>query len=90
MVRIPMWIYLSPSYQAALPGRTATLRSHESRYFTNDMLYDTVCGLLNAPSEHYDPGQDFTSTAYRFNRYNLTTMLGQYKLSADPDGTPEQ
>ena len=90
MVRIPMWIYLSPSYQAALPGRTATLRSHESRYFTNDMLYDTVCGLLNAPSEHYDPGQDFTSTAYRFNRDNLTTMLGQYKLSADPDGTPEQ
>lgn len=90
MVRIPMWIYLSPSYQAALPGRTATLRSHESRYFTNDMLYDTVCGLLNAPSEHYDPGQDFTSTAYRFNRGNLTTMLGQYPLSADPDGNPEQ
>lgn len=90
MVRIPMWIYLSPSYQAALPGRTATLRSHESRYFTNDMLYDTICGLLNAPSEHYDPGQDFTSTAYRFNRDNLTTMLGQYPLSADPDGTPEQ
>ena len=90
MVRIPMWIYLSPTYQSALPGRTATLRSHESRYFTNDMLYDTVCGLLNAPSEHYDPGQDFTSTVYRFNRDNLTTMLGQYPLSADPDGTPEQ
>ena len=90
MVRIPMWIYLSPSYQAALPGRTATLRSHESRYFTNDMLYDTICGLLNAPSERYDPGQDFTSTSYRFNRDNLTTMLGQYKLSTDPDGNPEQ
>ena len=90
MVRIPMWIYLSPTYQSALPGRTATLRSHESRYFTNDMLYDTVCGLLNAPSERYDPGQDFTSSAYRFNRDNLTTMLGHYKLSTYPDGTPEQ
>lgn len=90
MVRIPMWIYLSPTYQSALPGRTATLRSHESRYFTNDMLYDTICGLLNAPSERYDPGQDFTSTSYRFNRDNLTTMLGQYKLSTDPDGNPEQ
>lgn len=90
MVRIPMWIYLSPSYQSALPGRTAALRSHESRYFTNDMLYDTICGLLNAPSERYDPGQDFTSTSYHFNRDNLTTMLGQYKLSTDPDGNPEQ
>ena len=54
------------------------------------MLYYTISGLLNAPSERYDPGQDFTSTSYRFSRDNLTTMLGQYKLSTDPDGNPEQ
>ena len=50
MVRIPMWVYLSPAYQQALPGHTQALRQHQSRYFTNDMLYDTICGLLNAPS----------------------------------------
>ena len=89
MVRIPMWIYLSPAYQQALPGRTKTLRSHESRYFTNDMLYDTIAGLLNAPSQRYDMGQDLSSNGYRFNRDNLTTMLGQYPLNTDPDGNPE-
>ena len=89
MVRIPMWIYLSPAYQQALPGHTAALRSHTSRYFTNDMLYDTICGLLNAPSGRYNPEQDFASASYGFTRSSLTTMLGQQKLESDPDGLPE-
>ena len=90
MVRIPMWMYLSPAYQQALPGHTQALRQHESRYFTNDMLYDTICGLLNAPSSRYNPEQDFASPSYAFTRQDLTTMLGQHKLIEDPDGPPEQ
>ena len=89
MVRIPLWIYLSPAYQQALPGHADALRSHTSRYFTNDMLYDTICGLLNAPSSRYNPEQDFASSSYGFTRSNLTTMLGQQKLESDPDGLPE-
>lgn len=83
MVRIPMWVYLSPAYQQALPGRTKTLRAHAGEYFTNDMLYDTLCGLLNAPSQRYQPYQDFSSQSYAYNRENLTTMLGQRKLTED-------
>ena len=90
MVRIPFWIYLSPQYQAAMPRRTAALYEHQQRYFTNDMLYDTISGLLNAPSNRYSPEQDFASYSYGFNRQNLTTMLGQHKLTEDPDGGPEE
>ena len=90
MVRIPMFIYLSPAYQQALPGRTRALREHREEYFTNDMLYDTISGLLNAPSNRYNPEQDFASFSYSFNRQNLTTMLGQHKLTEDPDGGPEE
>jgi heptose-I-phosphate ethanolaminephosphotransferase len=89
MVRIPMWVYLSPAYQQALPGHTQALRQHQSRYFTNDMLYDTICGLLNAPSSRYNPEQDFASSTYSFTRQDLTTMLGQHRLTEDPDGLPE-
>lgn len=89
MVRIPFFMYLSPEYQAALPGHTRALRSHQTRYFTNDMLYDTICGLLNAPSARYTPNQDFASSTYSFTRENLTTMLGQQKLASDPNGLPE-
>ena len=90
MVRIPMWTYLSPSYQQVMPGHTNALRMHQSRYFTNDMLYDMICGLLNAPSARYNPEQDFASFSYSFHRSNLTTMLGQHPLLEDPNGTEEK
>ena len=90
MVRIPMFIYLSPEYQDALPGRTRAIRYHRSRYFTNDMLYDTISGLLSAPSSRYDERQDLTSPNYAFTRSTLTTMLGQQTLTGDPKGGDEQ
>ena len=90
MVRIPFWMYLSDEYQRAMPGHTRALRSHTRRYFTNDMLYDTICGLLNAPSERYDPGQDFASSTYRFTRETLFTMFGAQPLTGDPDGGAEE
>ncbi len=90
MVRIPMFVYLSPEYRSALPTQALTLWGHRNRYFTNDMLYDTICGLINAPSNHYDAGQDFTSPQYRFTRATLTTMLGDHSLLEDPDGNPEE
>ena len=83
MVRIPMFVYLSPAYRAAEPQVAAALKSHEQQYFTNDMIYDTVSGILRAPSNHYDATQDFASPAYRFTRDNLTTMLGQHALTED-------
>lgn len=86
MVRIPMWIYLSTDYRKALSSRAEALIGHRERYFTNDMLYDTLSGLMNAPSNKYDERQDFSSGAYAFDRDTLTTMLGRYRLTDDPDG----
>ena len=90
MVRIPFWMYLSPAYHEAMPRHTQALYDHQHRYFTNDMLYDTICGLLNAPSSRYNPEQDFASFTYSFTRNDLTTMLGQRKLTEDADGGPEE
>ena len=83
MVRIPMFAYFSPNYKKNFPAQFDTLTLHREEYFTNDLIFDTVCGILNAPSNHYDAGQDFSSAEYKFNRDNLTTMLGQRKLSED-------
>lgn len=47
------------------------------------MMYDTVCGLLGAPSNRYDPRQDFSSPSYGFTRETLTTMLGTHALTED-------
>lgn len=84
MVRIPMFVYLSDEYQSVYPEQTSVLKHNQKQFFTNDLIYDTVCGILNAPSNHYDQGQDFSSSQYRFNVDNLTTMLGEKKISEDP------
>ena len=83
MVRIPMFIYMSPAYRKALPDAAKALQSHEEQYFTNDLLYDTVSGLLGAKSNRYEAGQDFSSSDYRFTRETLTTMFGQHPLTED-------
>ena len=83
MVRVPMFMYFSPDYKKNFPAQVETLNLHREEYFTNDLIFDTVCGILNAPSDNYDATQDFSSTKYKFNRDNLTTMLGQRKISDD-------
>ena len=83
MLRVPMFIWLSPTYEKNFPDKVATLDDRRAEYFTNDMFYDTFCGPINAPSNRYDAAQDFSSAAYKFNRNNLTTMLGQHKLTED-------
>ena len=83
MVRIPMFIFVSSEYEKKFPTRAEILSERQKEYFTNDLIYDTVCGILNAPSNRYDSGQDFSSADYRFNRENLTTMFGQHKLTED-------
>ena len=90
MVRIPMFVYLSPEYQSVLPSRSYTLYEHRGRYFTNDMLYDTISGLINAPSSRYEARQDLSSAEYGFQRATLTTMLGQQQLTSDPKGGQEE
>lgn len=83
MLRIPMFIYFSPEYKEIFPEKVATLGNNREKYFTNDMFYDTFCGIINAKSNKYDAGQDFSSEEYKFTRENLTTMLGQHKLTED-------
>ena len=85
MLRIPMFIYFSPEYEKVFPEKVSTLENRREEYFTNDMFYDTFCGLINAKSNRYDAGQDFSSAEYKFNRETLTTMLGQHKLTEDKE-----
>ena len=85
MLRIPMFMYFSPAYEKNFPAQVATLERNREKYFTNDMFYDTFCGIINAKSNRYDAGQDFSSAEYRFTRETLTTMLGQHKLTEDTE-----
>ena len=83
-LRIPMFLYLSPDYQQVYPQRTAVLKKRTADYFTNDMVYNTLCGILNAPSNHYDDKEDFSSPAYSFTRDTLWTFKHTVPIGNDP------
>ena len=84
-LRIPFFLYLSREYQQLYPDTSATLRSHTDSYFTNDLLYETVAGILNIKSDHYDESNSLTSPSYKYNRDNLVTRLGKTKINEDKD-----
>lgn len=81
--RIPMFVYLSPEYQALYPQTTAALKHNEAKYFTNDLVYDMVCGLLNIQSNRYDETQSIASDKYKFTKETLKTNLGTTPLTDD-------
>lgn len=83
-LRIPMFIYLSPDYQQYDPSRYNILKKHQDAYFTNDMIYNTISGILEAPSNHYDSREDFSSPDYDFQRDTLWTFKHTVPISEDP------
>lgn len=85
MVRIPLWIYLSPEYQHENKSISDNLRLHKNNYFTNDFMFDTISGILNAKTQYYNPKMDLSNREYAFNKENTVTMLGKIKISDDAD-----
>lgn len=83
MVRIPLWIYLSPAYQHAHPQTVQQLRAHENAVFTNDLLFDTLSGILQAPSNFYNSQYDLTSPDYSITRDNALTLHGKKRIAED-------
>lgn len=84
-LRIPMLLYLSPEYRKLYPETAAALRSHADSYFTNDLIYEMVAGILNIKSNHYDETNSLASPRYKYTRETLTTLLGQNSLAEDVD-----
>lgn len=85
MVRIPFWIYLAPSYQKALPDKMNVLKTHENSYFTNDLMYEVICGLLGGETTNsYQSVYDISSPDYGITKDNALTLYGKRHISEDP------
>lgn len=84
-VRIPMFTYFSDNYIEKYPETYQALLDNKNKYFTNDLAYELVCGILNIKSNHYDETNSLASPLYKYTRDMLKTNLGQRSLSEDVD-----
>lgn len=84
-LRIPLLIYLSDEYDSLYPETVQTLRNHENQYFTNDLLYELVGGILQLKSTHIPEKNNFAVPEYQFTRDTLKTDLGRKNIRDDVD-----
>jgi heptose-I-phosphate ethanolaminephosphotransferase len=85
MTRIPLFVWLSEEYAAIHSERTAALKGNANRYFTNDLIYDLMCGVFDLESNHFDESASLASKQYRFNRADLLTFDGRVKIADDKE-----
>lgn len=82
-MHIPMAVYLSDDYRSRHPRRYAALRSHADSYFTNDLVYELMCGLFDIRSNHFNEEDCIASQAYRHTKDTLLTYCGQARIRDD-------
>lgn len=85
VLRIPMFVYLSDAYRARNPETAQTVRDHANAFFTNDLEYEFICGILNMESPHYDPRYSLASPEWMMPREDLRVRFGRDSLMDDTE-----
>ncbi len=82
-LRIPLFVYLSAEYKKTFPDTARALRNNTDKYFTNDLIYELMCGLLQVKSGNYDSQNSIATEDYKWSRETLRTNLGKTPLKED-------
>lgn len=82
-VRIPLMVWLSDEYRRLHPERYEALQANRDRYFTNDFVYELMCGIFDIRSAHFNEADSLASTQYAHTPADLTTDEGRISLTTD-------
>lgn len=82
-VRIPFFVYLADEYIKNNSDTYNNLRINQNKFFTNDLIYDFMCGVFDISSNHYDEKNSLTSIHYKYKLEHLTTNLGKIYIKDD-------
>lgn len=74
---------MSDEYEQLYPQTTSVLIEHENQYFTNDLMYELIGGILQIKSNHLDEKNDLSSKEFQFTRDTLKTDLGRKNIKDD-------
>ena len=85
-VRIPLFTFFADEYISNHPHVYSSLKANQDKYWTNDLAYELICGILDIKSNHYDEANSLASTQYKYTRDMLLTDLGRLHIIDDPEG----
>ncbi len=82
-LHIPMSIHFTDSYINAHKERFEALKANRDKFFTNDLVYELFCGLIDIESNHFDKENSLAYKEYKYTLDMLLTNSGQTKVSED-------
>lgn len=83
MTHIPLFTWLSDEYQKLHKDRSDALKNNKDKYFTNDLIYDLMCGIFDIESNHFDEENCLASSKYKYEIEDLVTWDGKKRLIDD-------
>lgn len=83
-LRIPLFVYLSQDYRSANPIVAGSLDKNKSKPFSNDLLYNLLCSILNIESNYFDERESIASPKYNYDSSNIKTDFGKKLVKDDP------
>ena len=84
MTYIPFYIATSEEYRKSHGEAIETLKSHKDAVFTNDLIFNTLLGLMDIRDyPTYEPQNDFTKSTYDADANRFRTLYGKKKISED-------
>ena len=84
MAYIPMYMYFSPAYIKENEKTFRTLRAAQTHYFTNDLIFNTMLGIMDIRGgAFYEAENDLTSAEYNTDVKRFKTLYGKRSIMED-------
>ena len=83
MVRIPMFIYMSDEFKEKHAKRYNALKHNENCCFSNDLVYELMCGIFDVESNCFDETNSLASEQYKYTQENVLTNEGRTLIYED-------
>lgn len=77
MTRIPLFIWLSKQYKNRYPEKFQNLTNNQTQLFSNEDIYDTLIGLFDIETDHYQAVNDLSSAQYFLDEDSAYTLHGK-------------
>jgi len=79
MTQIPLIAWFSDEYQTRYKTKIDALESHRENLFPNDLIYDTLIGLMGIEANRYNKMYDLSNKLYSLKPDELFTLHGKRK-----------
>jgi glucan phosphoethanolaminetransferase (alkaline phosphatase superfamily) len=79
MTEIPMIAWFSSEYKKTYSRTYQNFKKHRNKLFSNDMLYDTLIGIVRVKTDYYNKVYDLTSSEYVLKEENALVLHGKQK-----------